>query len=130
MTHEMIMGILTASNGFFALAAQQLFTRLRRISKENEVMASYIDSFNAAYDEASAEARRESYERSKDMLNNPPPVPTNHKVDIDHTTYLLMHLATNNTNEAEAKSAAMQVCMRIMRPRTLLLKDSNEIPVR
>lgn len=119
MDHQALYySISVGTNILLAIFAHQLWVRMRRLVKENELMSEYIGQIHGAFDDAREKARAEREEQ----MREPPPLPTQHQVTIDHQTFLLMHLATNNSNDDEARSAAIAACTRIMRPTTIMLK--------
>jgi len=59
------------------------------------------------------QARQEEYAEQRKSAMTEAARPVDHDVTVDHQTYLLIYLAANNTNENEARAAAMQACLRI-----------------
>lgn len=119
MDHQSLYySISVGLNVILFIGAHQIWARMRRIMFENERMSEYIGRINQVFDDAQDRAREQNEER----MNNPPPLPTHHQMEVDHQTFLLMHLATNNPNQEEAKTAAMIACARIMGPVSRMLR--------
>lgn len=122
MTTEMWFGVSIAGNLILGLLLVGLWSWYRTVVQENKILIDIFERISQAGKEEQNRARSQEKERraaiESEIRNE-----ENHII-VDHQTYSLVWLATNNPNDNEARTAAVQACMRIskhLKPRIFLL---------